>query len=708
MKYSFFLAPSGRSVGLTSVSLGLVRALDREGLRVGFCKPIAQHASVQTVSDPSLSFLKKTYDIVPPDPISLVYAQEKVAQGDIDQLMEDVVGVCKKAAEDVDILVIEGLVRQDGAPFISRINEKVVTTLDSRIILVAAQHDQSSEEFNRHITMTANFYGGTDGEKVLGCILNKVGAPVGHRYPVQIDSEDSAQNTLGVTNTLPVFTNKNFRCLGLIPWDENLVAPRILDIVRHLSASNINTHGDMMRRVKNVTICARTVANSLGSLTAGTLVVIPGDRDDMVLATCMAALNGIPIAGLLLTGGFKPPQSLLDLCHTAFLSGLPLISVESDTISTAKALDHMNRDVPSDDIPRIEKVMNSVADLLDTEWLAQHARIKRHERLSPAAFRHQLVSLARASQQRIVLPEGDEPRTIRAAVICHEKRIAHCVLLGNPEQIRLTAERNSLDLPSDIQIIDPDSIRSEYIAPLVEMRKHKGLNEVVAESQLEDPVVLGTVMLAIGDVDGLVSGAVNTTANTVRPALQLIKTSKRAKLASSIFFMCLPEQVVVYGDCAVNPVPTAEELADIAIQSGDSAKAFGIDPRIAMISYSTGESGMGSDVEKVRAATEMVKSLRPDLLIDGPLQYDAASVASVAAKKAPNSPVAGRATVFVFPDLNTGNTTYKAVQRSANVVSIGPMLQGLNKPVNDLSRGALVDDIVYTIALTAIQAGQVT
>ncbi len=241
---------------------------------------------------------------------------------------------------------------------------------------------------------------------------------------------------------------------------------------------------------------------------------------------------------------------------------------------------------------------------------------------------------------------------------------------------------------------------------MVELRKNKGLTEVVAEEQLQDNVVLGTMMLAQNDVDGLVSGAVNTTANTIRPALQLIKTAPGSSLVSSVFFMLLPDQVLVYGDCAINPDPTAQQLADIAIQSADSAKAFGIEPRVAMISYSTGTSGHGADVDKVREATEIAKSKRPDLMIDGPLQYDAAIMENVAKKKAPNSPVAGKATVFVFPDLNTGNTTYKAVQRSADLVSIGPMLQGMRKPVNDLSRGALVDDIVYTIALTAIQAKQ--
>ncbi|MGL5994036.1 MAG: phosphate acetyltransferase, partial [Aeromonas sobria] len=308
--------------------------------------------------------------------------------------------------------------------------------------------------------------------------------------------------------------------------------------------------------------------------------------------------------------------------------------------------------------------------------------------------------------KRVVLPEGEEPRTIKAAAICAERGIARPVLLGNPEEIRRVAEQQGVVLSSSVEIIDPAMVRERYVPRLVELRKSKGMTEVVAREQLEDNVVLGTMMLERNEVDGLVSGAVHTTANTIRPPMQIIKTAPGASLISSIFFMLLPDQVLVYGDCAINPDPTAEQLAEIAIQSADSAAAFGIEPRVAMISYSTGTSGAGADVEKVRAATELAKAKRPDLIIDGPLQYDAAIMENVAKSKAPNSPVAGKATVFVFPDLNTGNTTYKAVQRSADLVSIGPMLQGMRKPVNDLSRGALVDDIVYTIALTGIQAAQ--
>ena len=328
-------------------------------------------------------------------------------------------------------------------------------------------------------------------------------------------------------------------------------------------------------------------------------------------------------------------------------------------------------------------------------------------RLSPAQFRYNMMETARKANKRIVLPEGAEPRTVQAAAICHEKGLARCVLLAKREEVEAVAKEKGIALPASLEIIDPATLVEQYVAPMCELRKSKGLTPEDARKQLQDTVVLGTMMMAQNDVDGLVSGAVHTTANTIRPALQLIKTAPGASIVSSVFFMLLPEQVVVYGDCAVNPNPTAEQLAEIAVQSAESAKAFGIDPRVAMISYSTIDSGSGSDVDLVIEATKLVKEKAPALAVDGPLQYDAAVVESVAKSKAPNSPVAGKANVFVFPNLTTGNCTYKAVQRNANVLSVGPMLQGLRKPVNDLSRGALVEDIVYTIALTAIQATQI-
>jgi phosphate acetyltransferase len=348
--------------------------------------------------------------------------------------------------------------------------------------------------------------------------------------------------------------------------------------------------------------------------------------------------------------------------------------------------------------------MNTVAGSIDGAWLRRSVEPGRPPRLSPPAFRHQLIERARAAHKRIVLPEGEEPRTVAAAIACELRGIAHCILLGDALRIAHVAADQGLRLPYSLEIVDPRSRIERYVSGLHERRKHKGVTPEQAAGLLENEIVLATMLVAEGHADGLVAGAIHTTAETLRPALQLIRTAKGAKLVSSVFFMCLPEQVLVYGDCAVNPDPDAEMLADIALQSAESARAFGIEPRVALISYSTGTSGGGSDVEKVAQATRIARERRPDLPIDGPLQYDAAVMPDVAKTKAPKSDVAGRATVLVFPDLNTGNTTYKAVQRSAHVVSMGPMLQGLAKPVNDLSRGCLVEDVVYTIALTAVQA----
>ena len=304
----------------------------------------------------------------------------------------------------------------------------------------------------------------------------------------------------------------------------------------------------------------------------------------------------------------------------------------------------------------------------------------------------------------IVLPEGAEPRTLRAAVECARRGIARCLLLGAPDEVAAQARHLGLRLPEDVSILDPRTVAERYVAPLAELRRAKGWTEEVAREHLADPITVGTMMLRQGEVDGLVSGAVHTTAATVRPALQILGPKPGSRLVSSVFFMCLPDEVVIYGDCAINPQPDAEDLADIAIESAASARALGIEPRVAMISFSTGTSAAGTDVDKVAEATRIVREREPGLAVDGPLQYDAAAIASVGQAKRPASLVAGRASVFIFPDLDTGNTTYKAVQRSAHVVSVGPMLQGLAKPVNDLSRGALVEDIVYTIALTAIQS----
>ena len=713
MKYTYFVSATGAGTGLTSVCLGLVRALEQLGVRVAFSKPIAQQFEASNEPERSTHLVKATLGLQPAKPIKLSHAQQQLALGQTDRLMEEIISIAQSSGDEADVLIVEGLVPVADENYIAELNRNMAKALDADVILVSAKNKDSTAQLNERIKMTASLFGGVNHRRVVGCILNKVGAPAPDSQQV-IAVEDPEQgieprkipSLEDLIQRLPVFQNEQFKCIGAVQWNPLLVAPRTIDVAKHLQAEVINIGQIAERRVQSITVCARTMPNMLHTLKAGALVVTPGDRDDVLMAACMAALNGVPLAGVILTGNIRPVDQVMDLCHSAFATGLPVLTCSYNTFYSAQLLNSMNTEVPSDDVTRMESVMDAVAATINAKWLAERAEVIEERRLSPPAFRHLLVGRARKAAKRIVLPEGNEPRTIRAAAICHEKGIAQCVLLGKPEEIKRVAQTQDIPLPDSVEIIDPEVARGKYIEPMVELRRHKGLTAPMVEAQLEDPIVMGTMMLALDHVDGLVSGAVNTTANTVRPALQLIKTRPDSSLVSSVFFMLLPDQAVVYGDCAINPDPDAQQLADIAIQSGDSAKAFGIEPRIAMISYSTGQSGSGSDVEKVREATRLAKERRPDLLIDGPLQYDAASTPSVAASKAPDSQVAGRATVYVFPDLNTGNTTYKAVQRSANVISIGPMLQGLRKPVNDLSRGALVEDIVYTIALTAIQADQ--
>jgi len=706
MAKNLFIAPTDLRSGLTSVCMGLVRALDHIGVRVGFFKPIAQSSHGDDL-DQSVHFIRARTNLNPPDPIGLQQAQKRVNRGESDQLMEDIVERYHEAARNVDVVVVEGLVPDRTETYIQRLNIELARNLDAQVILVSAPGERSPAEVDEILEFSARLFSESKThEHVIGAILNRVHEPAsqglnlspGDYHPAPI--HDWA-------NECRVFRDGDLKLIGAIPWSPKLLAPRTRDVANELDARILSEGGIDERRVQRISVCARTVPNFVESLRPGTLVVAPGDREDIIMAVGLAVMSGVPLAGLVLTGGLLPDRRTIHFSRNALESGLPVMSSQMDTYHTANSLAQMDIAVPADDTARVEQVMEATAEPIDAEWLRHQLSLDREPRLSPPAFRHLLTRRAREADKRIVLPEGEEPRTVVAAAQCQRKGIARCVLIGRPKEVQSVAESQGVMLPESIEIIDPETVRSDYIDAMVEQRRHKGMTPDMAEAMLEDSVVLATLMVALDEMDGLVSGAIHTTANTIRPALQLIKTHENASIVSSVFFMCLPDQVRVYGDCAVNPDPNAEQLADIAIQSADSAETFGIPARVAMISYSTGSSGTGDDVEKVREATRIARERRPELVIDGPLQYDAAATESVARSKAPGSPVAGRATVFVFPDLNTGNTTYKAVQRSANVVSIGPMLQGLRKPVNDLSRGALVEDIIFTIALTAIQAKQV-
>lgn len=699
MKHILLTIPTGPKVGLSTISIGLVRALDRQGVRVGFFKPISQPIDIAEKEDKSTRFISMQTPLSPPEPIHINEVRDYVSQNKIDLLMENIVNNFDKAAQYSDVIVVEGLLQTDEFPMGAMLNKQIAQTLSADVILVSQYHNHTPQALNRQIEIAAVDFAG----RIAGSIINKADIPNDEGKPMPIATAEFKER---LKNTCPVFNNKDINLIGAVPYANNLLAPRTSDVAKLINATPL-FEGEMeQRRVYNIELCARSVPNMMHVLTTGNLLVTPADRYEIIIATAMAAINGAQIAGLILTGDVEPNEDVLNFCRKAWHTGLPVLRVNLTSFKTAKALTEMNPEIPIDDGERINQAMELVARAVDSNWIRNHLASAVKSQLSPAAFRHMLARRAAQSIKRIVLPEGNEPRTIQAAISCQLRGIAQCVLLGKREDIEAEATALGITLPHGIEIIDPEIVLERYVEPLVEMRRHKNMTDKIARDHLSDNVVLGTMMLALNEVHGLVSGAEHSSANTVRPALQLIKTQASAKIVSSIFFMCLPDQVLIYGDCAINPDPNAQELADIAIQSAESAKAFGIEPAVAMISYSTLGSGSGVDVDKVVEATRLVKELRPDILIDGPLQYDAAATKDVAAKKAPNSPVAGKANVFIFPDLNTGNTTYKAVQRSANLISIGPMLQGLRKPVNDLSRGALVDDIIYTIALTAIQAHQ--
>ena len=692
---TFFIAPTDFGVGLTSISLGLIRTLERAGLKVGFFKPVAQHHPGDTGPERSSELVARTHGLKPPAPLALGHVERMLGDGQLDELLEEIITLYQAAAVGKDVLVVEGMVPTRQASYAARVNQHLAKSMDADVILVSAPENEAMAELSGRVDLQARLFGGASDPKLIGVILNKVRT-----------DESIEQFAVRLREHSPLFRAGDFRLLGCIPYQPELNAPRTRDVAELLGAQVLNAGDYEQRRMSRIIICARTVLNTLQLLKPGVLVVTPGDRDDILLAAALASLNGVPLAGVLLTSDTRPDPRVMELCQGALQAGLPVLSVSTGSYDTATRLNQLNNEIPVDDRERAEHITDFVASHLDAAWLHQRCGTPRELRLSPAVFRYQLIQRAQHANKRIVLPEGSEPLVVQAAAICQARGIARCVLLARPADVEAVARAQGLELPPGLEILDPDAIRSRYVAPMVELRKSKNLNAPMAEQQLEDPVVIGTMMLALDEVDGLVSGLVHSTANTIRPALQLIKTAPGWSLVSSVFFMLFPEQVVMYGDCVMNPHPDAAELAEIALQSADSAQALGIAPRVAMLSYSSEQSATGEEVEKVREATLLAREQQRGLLIDGPLQYDAAANEAVARQLAPDSDVAGRATVFVFPDLNSGNTTHKAVQRSADCVSLGPMLQGLRKPVNDLPRGAQVDDIVYTIALTAIQASR--
>ncbi|MGB5455004.1 MAG: phosphate acetyltransferase [Gammaproteobacteria bacterium] len=494
----------------------------------------------------------------------------------------------------------------------------------------------------------------------------------------------------------------------VVPEEPLLSKPTIGDITRGLDSRVIYGETTVLNRVvKNYKVAAMQVPNFLDYVEEGSLIITPTDRADIILA-CLSSYPSMAypqIAGMLLTGGRQPAPQLLELLAGLGKPPFAILSVDSDTFTTALHVNRIPATLVADNEHKIASALGVVEANIDLQQIEQLLMGRRTTRVTPLMFEYELVQRARTNPQHIVLPEGSEERILRAAEILTLRGVARLTLLGDADKIQQKIQALSLQLDG-VNIVDPlhSELRDDYADTYYRVRQHKGISREMAFDTMADVSYFGTMMVHHGQADGMVSGAVHTTQHTIRPAFEIIKTRPGIAIVSSVFLMCLEDRVLVYGDCAVNPDPNAEQLANIAISSADTAKMFGIEPRVAMLSYSTGESGKGEAVDEVREATRLARSLRPDLKIEGPMQYDAAVDMGVARTKLPNSQVAGSATVFIFPDLNTGNNTYKAVQRSSGAVAIGPVLQGLNKPVNDLSRGCTVTDIVNTVAITAVQA----
>ncbi|MBX9866488.1 MAG: phosphate acetyltransferase [Burkholderiales bacterium] len=694
MSCNLVIIPTEQGVGSSAIRLGIKHALEQNGYSVTNFHPF---------NDSKIT----------PQKLQSYFLEDRRQD-----LLEDIMKEFEPFQVKADFVLVEGIYTKLSqsselswfAHHVDWFNAALVRAIMGNVIFVTRPTSNNLEQLEEQITLATNDF---SPEFILGALVTKLNAPINDDGEIKFSLIDEAdEHQLNITHEqiaqLNIFAENKIKLLGTTIWNKEMTQPRISDLMQALNIHPLIEGGDTTRRIKQISLCSRGINNLVSDLQAGTLLITAIDRADIIMAASLAEARGIKLAGLLLTADYSVPQETMWFCYADANNNLPVYANQDHrkTLNFILAMKDLDlKSVPSDDLERLELIKREISECIDIGAIEAKLNHQVTKKMSPAAFRYMLIKKAQAAHKRIVLPEGEEPRTLKAAIHCQEKGIADCVLLGNIDKIHQLAKANGLTIPSNMQIIDPQDVAAAYVNQLVELRKSKGMTpEQALDILTSDVNYLGTMMIYNGEVAGLVSGAENTTAATVRPALQIVKTKPGSSLVSSVFFMCLEDQVLLYGDCAINPDPNAEELADIAIQSADTATQFNIEPRVAMISYSTGSSGQGADVEKVKAATAIVRIKRPDILIDGPLQYDAAMIKEIGEKKAPNSPVAGRATVCIFPDLNTGNTTYKAVQRSANVLSIGPLLQGLNKPVNDLSRGATVDDIIYTIAITAVQS----
>jgi phosphate acetyltransferase len=685
--YVFGEPQSGKSV----VLLGIMELLSRHVQKLGFFRPLVREGETK---DDAIRLISSRYHLPFPNRIKygMTYEQARALVGEekYDEVLKRMLGEYRPLESECDVIVSLGTGSHDIPPGLALdFNIDVANNLAALVAPVATGCGRTPHDVVQRSSALLNLLE-TKRCETLALFFNRV-APEHVDEILGLVAKEKTQ--------VPIFA---------LPELSVLAKPTVGEIAEYLGATRWSGEPESFtREVEDIKIGAMELPNFLDRLVEGTLVITPGDRSDIILGSLLAdAASTYPrVAGLLLTGGLRPAPQVQRIIEGLRKSPLPVLTVEADTFTTGMQASQVRGRIRPENPRKLAIALAHMEKYMNAQVLYQRIDISRPERITPIMFEHTLVEQAKSNRRHIVLPEGTEERILRAAEILLLRGVADLTLLGSIGEIEQKASSLGLSLKGAVFLDPADSLRrEEYAHTYYQLRKHKGISEQMAFDLVADVAYFGTLMVHRAEADGLVSGAVHTTAHTLRPAFEIIGLKTGFSLASSIFFMCLPDRVFVFGDCAVNPEPTMEQLADIATSSAETAQAFGIEPRVAMLSYSTGESGKGADVDKVREATRRVRSLRPDLPVEGPIQYDAAVDPSVAKVKLPGSQVAGRATVFIFPDLNNGNITYKAVQRSANAVAIGPIIQGLKRPVNDLSRGATVTDIVNTVAITAIQA----
>ncbi|MFF2632742.1 phosphate acetyltransferase [Microbacterium sp. NPDC058021] len=704
MAQSIYITSVEGHSGKSTIALGVLDALSRATPRVGVFRAVARSTEER---DYVLEMLLD-HDGVELDYDECVGVTYDDVRADPEGSLATIVERFKTVERQCDAVVVVGSDYTDvGSPAELAFNARVAANLGTPVLLVVGGRDSQgqSEQLGTTIARTPAEMGqiaalalvelANGRADLFAVVANRAD---GDRLDETIAAIESAVTAARPGRDIPVLA---------LPEDRYLVAPSVSDILRAVEGTLVKGDPELMsHEVVSIVVAGMSMVNVLPRLTDSAVVVIPADRTEVLLATLLAHTSGTfpAVAAVVLNGPFPLPETIESLID-GLGATVPIIATDLDTYETAVRVMGSRGRLAAGSPRRYETALALFDKHVDTEKLTRALGVAKTTVVTPLMFQYGLMERARSDRRRIVLPEGDDDRVLRAAATVLARGIADLTILGEEAQVHARARELGIDL-SKAQITSPfdagyvDTFAQEY----TRLRSHKGMTYERAADTVTDVSYFGTMMVHLGIADGMVSGAAHTTAHTIRPAFEIIKTKPGVSVVSSVFLMALADRVLVYGDCAVIPDPTSEQLADIAVSSAATAAQFGIEPRVAMLSYSTGESGSGADVDKVRAATVLVRERAPQLPVEGPIQYDAATDAAVASKKLPGSNVAGRATVFVFPDLNTGNNTYKAVQRSAGAIAIGPVLQGLNKPINDLSRGALVDDIVNTIAITAIQA----